>query len=142
MTPSDFAELVDRAYVDMRPWSESDIAKTLAQHNTVFLSQGSGGLLAQFAADECEILVLATDPAAQRSGVASALMRSLDDMALDRSATRIFLEVASLNTPARQFYAAQGFAEIGLRKRYYTLRDGTKDDALLLSRPVPWGQRA
>ena len=69
-------------------------------------------------------------------------MRSLDDMALDRSATRIFLEVASLNTPARQFYAAQGFAENGLRKRYYTLRDGTKDDALLLSRPVPWGQRA
>ena len=52
-------------------------------------------------------------------------------------AARILLEVASSNAPAQAFYASQGFAQVGMRKRYYTLRDGTKDDALLLSRPVP-----
>ena len=140
MTPRQFAEIVDRAYAKMEPWGATGIAATLALPTTVFLHRQSGGLIAQVAGEDCEILVLATDPSAQRCGIATSLLADLDRIALERGATRIILEVASQNTSARAFYAAEGFARIGQRKGYYTLRDGTKDDALLLSRPVPWGQ--
>lgn len=142
MTPAGFADLMDRAYVQMRPWSASTIADTLANPHNVLLTRDHGGLIAQIVADECEILALATDPKAQRRGIASALLSDLVRTAAEKSAQRIFLDVAAQNTPARAFYAARGFAQVGKRKAYYTLRDGTKDDALLLSRPVPLGQGA
>ncbi len=139
MTPQAFAAVMDRAYTEMRPWSASEIAATLDHDSTVFLSEEAGGLLAQITADECEILVLATDPGAQRTGIATRLLNALVERATARGVTRILLEVASRNGPARAFYAAQGFGQVGLRKGYYTLRDGSRDDALLLSRPVPLG---
>lgn len=137
MTPGAFAALMDRAYTRMRPWSAETITQTLANPHSLFLTRENGGLIAQIVADECEILALATDPDAQRSGVASSLLSELVDTAGEADVTRILLEVAAGNAPARAFYAARGFAEIGRRKGYYTLRDGQKDDALLLSRPVP-----
>lgn len=137
MTPGVFADIMDRAYRQMRPWSSATIAETLSNTHTVFLTRPQGGLIAQIVADECEVLAIATDPDHQRQGIASELLQELITMANQRSATRIFLEVAAQNTPARAFYEAKGFAPIGLRKSYYTLRDGSKDDAVLLSRSVP-----
>lgn len=137
MTPGAFAALMDRAYTRMRPWSAETITQTLANPHSLFLTRENGGLIARIVANECEILALATDPDAQRSGVASSLLSELVDTAKEADVTRILLEVAAGNAPARAFYAARGFAEIGRRKGYYTLRDGQKDDALLLSRPVP-----
>jgi ribosomal-protein-alanine N-acetyltransferase len=142
VTPQAFADLMDRAYVQMRPWSANTIAETLSNPHCIFLPHDHGGLIAQIVADECEILALATDPQAQRTGIASSLLCELIRTATEKSATRIFLDVAAQNTQARAFYAARGFARIGKRKAYYNLRDGTKDDALLLSRPVPLGQVA
>lgn len=140
MTPDAFATLMDRAYVKMRPWSAQEITNTLRQPNSVFLTRPHGGLIAQMAADDCEILAIATDPDAQRKGVASSLLTELVSLAEQKGAHRIILDVASENTPARAFYAARGFVQIGLRRAYYALRDGTKDDALLLSRAIAQGQ--
>lgn len=131
---------MDHAYVQMRPWSEQDIADVLANPHVHFLTHASGGLIAQVVAGECEILAIATDPAAQRTGVASSLLAELISMATTRNATRILLEVASRNKSARAFYAARGFAQVGARPGYYALRDGTRDDALLLSRALAQGQ--
>lgn len=139
MTPDAFAALLDRAYVSMRPWTAQDIAETLASAHSIFLTRPNGGLLARSVAGECEILAFATDPGVQRQGVASSLLQELLDRADATGADTVFLEVASGNAPARAFYAARGFAEIGLRRGYYTLRDGSRDDARLLSRPVAQG---
>ena len=133
MTPGDLAELMDRAYVHMRPWSARDIAETLSAKHSLILNQKHGFLIAQIVADECEILAIATDPDAQRTGVATALLSELVTIAQIQGATRILLEVAHQNQPARAFYTARGFAPVGTRRGYYTLRDGTKDDALLIS---------
>ncbi|SHG70580.1 GNAT family N-acetyltransferase [Marivita hallyeonensis] len=137
MTAEDFAAIVDAAYVDMRPWSAKTITETLAQPQTCFLHRDTGGLIARIVADECEILALATAPEAQRSGVASSLLADLRDLVAKNGVTRIFLEVAEGNASARAFYAAKGFVPIGTRKGYYRLRDGSKDDAVLLSLTVP-----
>lgn len=142
MTPETFAAIMDRAYSQMRPWSAFDVARTLESDHTVLLSRASGGLIAQIVADECEILALATEPQSQRTGVASSLLADLLDLCSRSGVERVFLEVAERNTPARAFYGARGFAQVGKRPAYYTLRDGTRDDALLLSRSVAQGQDA
>lgn len=142
MTPEAFAALLDRAYVEMRPWSPQEVAATLATPHIIFLASPEGGLLARSVAGECEILAFATDPAEQRQGVASLLLTELLGRARDSGADTVFLEVASRNAPARAFYGARGFAEIGCRRGYYTLRDGTRDDALLMARPVAQGHAA
>ena len=127
---------MDRAYVDMRPWSAEEVAATLERPHTRFFSRDNGGLIAQLVAGECEILAIATEPDVQRQGIASALLSDLIDIAAQENAARILLEVASRNDPARAFYAARGFAPVGTRRGYYTLRDGSKDDALVLSRAI------
>ena len=136
MTPERCAEIMDRAYVQMRPWSARDIADTLAAKHSLILSQDQGFVIAQIVADECEILAIATDPGAQRKGLASSLLSKLITVAKQQGVTRILLEVALQNAPARSFYAAKGFAPIGTRQGYYTLRDGTKDNAMLLSMAI------
>ena len=133
MTPDAFATIMDRAYVHMCPWAARDIADTVTRPHVHFLTRTSGGLIAQVVAGECEILAIATDPNAQRKGVASALLAELVSLAIAKGCSQILLEVASRNHAARSFYDARGFARIGTRPAYYTLRDGTKDDALLLS---------
>jgi [ribosomal protein S18]-alanine N-acetyltransferase len=48
-------------------------------------------------------------------------------------ARTMFLEVAAANAAARALYAAHGFTEVGLRRRYY----GNGDDALMLRCTMP-----
>lgn len=134
MTPVAFADLLDRAYVEMRPWTAKDVAETLSTPHCVFLTRPNGGLIARIVAGECEILALATDPQTQRQGVASSLLTELFGLARKSDVETVFLDVAARNTPARQFYTKQGFARIGTRRDYYLLRNGAKDDALMLSR--------
>lgn len=142
MTPEAFADLLDRAYLEMRPWSARAVAETLSTPHSLFLSRPEGGVLARIVAGECEILALATDPSAQRQGIASSLLTELFGRAQALQAETVFLEVAAGNHPARAFYETWGFAETGRRRGYYTLRDGSRDDALLLSRPVAQGHAA
>ena len=85
-------------------------------------------ILARVAADEAEILTLAVDPGQRRRGLGSALLRAAMDRAAGLGAMSMFLEVAVTNHAARALYAAHGFIEAGLRRRYYS--DGT--DALVL----------
>lgn len=140
MTPESMAALMDRAYVEMRPWTAQDISSTLASPHCHVLPDDHGFLIAQIVADEGEILALATDPVAQRQGVATSLLNQLITMAEDRGVARLVLEVASRNQSAQAFYRARRFAPVGLRRGYYTLRDGTKDDAALLSLVIAQGQ--
>ena len=78
-------------------------------------------------AGETEILTLATDPAEQRRGLARRLIDSLP-------AGPVFLEVATDNEAALALYAATGFVETGRRSGYYRRPDGSRADALVLSR--------
>nr|WP_283254980.1 GNAT family N-acetyltransferase [Marivita sp. GX14005] len=104
--------------------------------HVVFPTAERGGLIARIVAGECEILSIATDPDAQRQGVATGLLNRLVTMAAEQAADRIFLDVAARNHAARAFYDRHGFSRLGMRRSYYTLRDGSKDDALLLVRSL------
>lgn len=134
MTPDTAAAIMARAYTHQNPWSENAIADTLAQSGCIFLSEPKGFLIARQILDEAEVLAVAVDPDAQRSGIATRLIDAFHQGWQDQGIATAFLEVAALNTGARAFYSAQGYAETGLRKAYYKRADGQFDDAVLMAR--------
>ncbi len=124
-----------------RPWAEQAFADLLAMPGAsaaIASSQGEpiGFALVRQAADEAEIVTIAVKPAMQRRGVARALLHNEMSRLQAAGATRLFLEVAEGNAPARALYAALGFSEVGRRKRYYTKTDGTVEDAIVMQRQL------
>ena len=70
------------------------------------------------AGDEAEVHTLGVDPAHQGSGIGRVLLRALLEVA-DAARAAVFLDVRTDNEPAHALYASEGFAVVGLRRRYY-----------------------
>lgn len=121
------------AFPPREAWSREVMALQLGVPNAFgFLSPAGGLILGRVAADEAEILTLAVMPAARRRGLGAALLHAAMARAAHLGAAAVFLEVSVANAAARPLYAAHGFREAGLRRRYYD--DGT--DALVLRAPL------
>jgi len=84
----------------------------------------AGFVLCRVAADEAEVLTIATLPQFRRQGVGSALLDQALAIAAQRGARSAFLEVAVDNTAALALYVARWFREVGRRPRYYARPDG------------------
>jgi tRNA threonylcarbamoyladenosine biosynthesis protein TsaB len=92
-------------------------------------------VLTRRAADEAEIISIATRAQAQRRGVARQLLtRQLATLA-SQGVRQVFLEVATSNTAARGLYLAMGFTEAGRRKGYYA-HAGGREDAIIMRREL------
>lgn len=119
-------------------WTEADFAELLAMPGAaaalaLLAGQPAALLLTRRAADEAEIITLATRPAARRRGLARQLVeRQLGEL-INQGVRTIFLEVAESNTAARALYTSLGFTEAGQRKGYYK-RNGVNENALILQR--------
>lgn len=87
-----------------------------------------GALVAWHVADEVTIHDVAVDPARRRGGHGRALVAELVAYARGAAARLVLLEVRSGNVAARALYAAFGFEEVHVRRRYYA--DG--EDAIEL----------
>jgi len=127
------------------PW-EADAVKALIEHpaavSLIATLPGRkviGFVIAQIAADEAEILTIGVAADAQRQGIGRKLVDGTIRAAVRAEARRLYLDVADSNTAARALYAACGFTEAGRRKAYYTLPDGTREDAFLLARDLAKG---
>ena len=94
----------------------------------------AGFALCRLAADECEVLSCAVDPAFRRMGTARLLLQAAFDAAARRGGRHAFLEVAENNAPARGLYSGLGFQIVGRRPRYYRLNGGESVDALIMNR--------
>ncbi|AWH16391.1 ribosomal-protein-alanine N-acetyltransferase [Stenotrophomonas sp. ZAC14D2_NAIMI4_7] len=84
------------------------------------------------AADEAHVLNICIDPLVQSRGLGRQLLRALVEMARNRGAQRVFLEVRPSNMPALRLYHSEGFNEIGRRPRYYPAAQG-REDALVMA---------
>ncbi|MCC1492846.1 ribosomal protein S18-alanine N-acetyltransferase [Cognatishimia sp. F0-27] len=137
MAADALAALAARAYRHMKPWSSAQFAETLAAPHSILVSNDTGFVLGQVVFDEAEILALATDPAHQRRGVASSLLKQFFTLAQSRGGTRLFLEVAEDNAPAIAFYRRHGFEIQGLRRGYYRRAGAAAADACVMARDIP-----
>ena len=137
MTASDSAALAAlHAQAFAAPWSAREFADLLSQPGVVSIAETDGFVLIRIVLDEAEILTLAVIPAARRQGLGRRLVEEAAVAATKGGAARLFLEVAEDNAPARALYDRAGFSQIGRRKAYYAAADGSRTDAVVMSRDL------
>jgi len=135
MTASDPVALAAlHAQAFAAPWSARELAELLSQPGVVAIAESDGFILIRIVLDEAEILTLAVLPAARRQGLGHRLVGEAAVAATQAGAARLFLEVAEDNAPARTLYDRAGFRQIGRRKAYYAQGDGSRTDAMVMSR--------
>jgi len=93
-------------------------------------------ILVRVAADEAEILTLATLPDARRHGLASRLVGTAMEQAKTRGALRLFLEVAEANQPGRRLYEKLCFERAALRPDYYKSATNAAIAAVVMRREL------
>ncbi len=119
------------------PWSrealEEEVSNPYAHY--VVCTDESGEVLgyigSRIVLDSADITNVAVRPPCRRRGIAARLVALMLEQMRARGVTSVLLEVRESNLPARNCYAAAGFAVVGRRKNYYEL---PKEDALLMGR--------
>lgn len=79
--------------------------------------------------DEVEVLNLAVHPDSRRQGVATELLRTALQWAIENGGLKAYLEVRASNMAAIQFYEGHSFRASGRRARYYA---SPVEDAVIL----------
>lgn len=120
------------------PWSERAFLEELrAGHH--YLAARDGAELVGYAGlafiapppqPEAEVHTIGVAPGHQGRGIGRELLRGLLAVA-DGEGAAVFLEVRTDNEAARALYESEGFARIGLRRRYYP---GSGADAYTMRR--------
>lgn len=117
------------------PWSRESLADDIVRSWTrVLVAETEGGDIAAFVhywlvAGEVQVMNVATDPSRRRSGHARALVEAMLTHARALDCEAVLLEVRATNAAAIGLYAGLGFAQTGMRARYYD--DG--EDAVLMT---------
>lgn len=119
MTTEEMAAIHASAFPPAEAWNAAAIAGLLATPGCFAHHRGGAFILARVAADEAEVLTLATAPAARRQGLARALLDQAAATAIAMGAETMWLEVAEINLPALGLYSSLGFETSGRRPGYY-----------------------
>jgi ribosomal-protein-alanine N-acetyltransferase len=88
---------------------------------------------AQLVMDELNLLKIAVSPAWRCKGVGNQLLRYTIDIAIQKGAAKVFLEVRPSNQGALALYLNSGFRIIGKRLNYYS---ETGEDALVMTKSL------
>ncbi|MBV8500845.1 MAG: ribosomal protein S18-alanine N-acetyltransferase [Paucibacter sp.] len=120
------------------PWTRGNFIDSLAAgYEARVLRSGSGELLGYFVAmqgfEEMHLLNITVAPAHQGRGLALLMLEELRAICRGHAARQLWLEVRISNERARAIYRRYGFAEVGLRRGYYPMPAGPREDAVLMS---------
>lgn len=127
------AEMEHQIFSDA--WSEKAVLETMGLPNTICLmaekaERQIGYMLVYTAADEAEIARIAVTEEVRRHGAGAALMERLKEVCREKGIRKLLLDVRASNHAARAFYVGQGFAEDGIRQRFYS---SPEEDGILMS---------
>lgn len=89
-----------------------------------------GFILLQIVEDEGEILTFVVDPAFQKRGIGTALLKKVLQKGQEKCLKKIFLEVHEENKAAQMLYQNAGFKPTGKRVKYYGQKGDINADAL------------
>lgn len=84
---------------------------------------------------EAHLLNICVAPEWQRQGYGRLLLDHFMELARERGASRMFLEVRLSNQVALDLYRDVGFNEVGTRRNYYPGERG-REDALILAKDL------
>jgi len=128
MCVSDLPEVLDiESEGHPRPWSEKIFREELAREwarLVVVRTAESLGTVAAYCnywvvIDEVQLLNIVTAHRDRRRGYAQLLLHHIFEDSRSQKCTSISLEVRRSNLPAIALYRSFGFAQVGLRARYY-----------------------
>jgi len=86
--------------------------------------------------DEVSLLNIAIDPSQQRQGWAKKILLVMEDQALAKNLSKIFLEVRASNAPAISLYQKMNYQQVGIRKAYYPMHEGQRENALVMMKEL------
>ncbi len=134
MTPEALAALHKAAFTDLRPWSAAEFKDLLSQSGMILCGDAKSFVLGRQIGDEAEVLTLATHPGHLRKGYAARHLATFIGQLKASGVTRVFLEVAENNQPAKALYINNNFYVVGHRKQYYAGANGDKIGADVMER--------
>jgi ribosomal-protein-alanine N-acetyltransferase len=128
------------------PWTLGNFADSLAAGYDGWIFEATeppmdvlGYAITMWLPDEIHLLNLSVDAPLQGRGLGALMLHWLLADAAARGASSMLLEVRPSNTPALRLYERMGFLRVGLRKRYYPAQGGTREDAIVMTRPLAGG---
>ncbi len=116
------------------PWSRDGFVNEMKNELSHYLVMTDGGKIIGYAGmwlivDEAHITNVAILPEHQGKKLGEKLMKALIEHAKARGILSMTLEVRSSNQVAQGLYGKFGFAQRGVRRKYYT---DTQEDALIM----------
>jgi len=139
--PADLPALLalDRGAPTAAHWTEADYQRLFAEDTgrvTLVIEEDyvQGFIVGRDLGPEWEIENIAVAGSAQHRGLGTRMVRELLNLARNRNAQAVFLEVRESNRSARALYSKMGFAESGGRKSYYK---NLEEDAILYKKLLP-----
>ena len=127
------------------PWSRQAFRDCLRAGYACRVAADGGRIrgygILSVAAREAHLLNLCVDPGAHRCGWGGWLLQRLLEVARERSADRMFLEVRPSNRPAVRLYETCGFVHVGTRRGYYPGPAGRREDARVYTLALRRGAR-
>jgi ribosomal-protein-alanine N-acetyltransferase len=141
------ADLATVALIEARifpfPWTLGNFADSLAAGYDGWVFEAAtppldvlGYAILMWLPDEVHLLNLSVDAPLQGRGLGAQMLDWLLADAAARRARSMLLEVRPSNTPALRLYERMGFHRVGLRRRYYPAQGGTREDAIVMTRPL------
>lgn len=118
----------------VRGWSAKEFDSFFDHNDMVVFIACDGELPVGFSfswvvAGQCEILAIGVLEQARAKGIARLMLDETLRQAYSKDALTAFLEVGTDNVAALALYRRAGFETIGVRKGYYSLPDGSVQDA-------------
>ena len=125
-----------RAY--SHPWTRGNFVDSLAAGHLARMRldrQGRciGYFVAMRGVGEVHLLNLTVEPAMQRRGEGTAMLRALCEESRGLGLRTMILEVRESNLAARGLYARCGFVDVGRRREYYPSGPGVREDAVVMA---------
>ena len=134
MDRSNLADVVDiENLVSPAPWNLNVFSDCLTAGYECWILPGKpcrGFIVFAVSSNEAHLLNIAVHPNYQQRGLGRYLLRLGIELAQDKNAQKMFLEVRPSNSLARQLYSSEGFKFLSCRKNYYG--SPKKEDALVL----------
>lgn len=121
-------------------WNARQMASMIALPSVAIYTATTNNSMVGFAitrtiVDECELLLIAVDPAHRRKGIAVQLIDRLTTDARSAAITKLFLEMRDGNG-AERLYGRQGFEQIGRRINYYRGSNSELYDAITFAKSL------
>ncbi len=117
------------------PWSPGNFADSLKAGYLCWVMEDKQAILGysimMIGPDDAHILTLGINPDWQRQGLGEKMLHYLIELAAEKGAKSVLLDVRESNHGAAKLYRQLGFEQIATRKGYYPAMCG-REDALVM----------